>query len=105
MKSVNKEKVQKAFTEQASKFASNKMNFTKQEYLDYTITKMLPKQRILSWRQPLEIARVVYRRHHLIHPYQYDFELSSANKSLINRSIEVFRFLDSGKTLSEVNNL
>lgn len=43
MKSVNKEKIQKAFTEQASKFASNKMNFTKQEYLDYTITKMMPK--------------------------------------------------------------
>lgn len=40
MKSENKEKIQKAFTEQASKFASNKMNFNKQEYVDYTISKM-----------------------------------------------------------------
>lgn len=45
------------------------------------------------------IARVVYQRRHLIHPYQYDFELSYGNKSLINRPIEVFRILDSGMTL------
>ena len=44
MKSSNKEKIQKAFTEQAGKFASSKMNFTKQEYLDYTISKMTPKR-------------------------------------------------------------
>lgn len=43
MISENKEEIQKAFTEQAVRFESNKMNFSKQEYLDYTITQMEPK--------------------------------------------------------------
>lgn len=42
MKSSNRDAIQKAFTEQASGFESSKMNFTKQEYLDYTIEKMNP---------------------------------------------------------------
>ena len=44
MKSINKEKIQKAFTEQASRFSSDKMNFTKQEYLNYTLDKMMPRK-------------------------------------------------------------
>ncbi len=42
MKSTNKEEIQKAFTQQAAGFGSSKMNFTKQDYLDYMVTKMAP---------------------------------------------------------------
>ena len=42
MKSVNKEEIQRAFTQQASGFGSNKMNFTKQDYLDYMVARMAP---------------------------------------------------------------
>ena len=40
MRSANRDTIQKAFTEQAPKFETDKMNFTKQEYLDHTIDKM-----------------------------------------------------------------
>lgn len=42
MRSANKDMIQKAFTEQAPKFETDKMNFTKQEYLDHIIEKMNP---------------------------------------------------------------
>lgn len=45
------------------------------------------------------ISKVVYQKQQLHHPYQYDFELTSDNIHLINRPIEVFRILDSGKTI------
>lgn len=47
----------------------------------------------------VSIAKVVYQMHHLIHPYQYDFDLTAENRSLINRPIEVFRIIDGGITL------
>lgn len=40
MKSENMSKIQEEFTKQAAGFASSKMNFTKQEYLDYMIKHM-----------------------------------------------------------------
>ncbi len=40
MKSENMSKIQEEFTKQARGFASSKMNFTKQEYLDYMIKHM-----------------------------------------------------------------
>lgn len=40
MKSENMSEIQKEFTRQAAGFASSKMNFTKQEYLDYMIKHM-----------------------------------------------------------------
>ena len=47
----------------------------------------------------IPISRTVYSERHLRHPYNYDFELSKDNKDLIERPIEIFRVLDSGKTL------
>jgi predicted nucleotidyltransferase len=47
----------------------------------------------------IPISRTVYSEQHLLHPYTYDFELSQDNKDLIERPIEIFRILDSGKTL------
>ena len=47
----------------------------------------------------IPISRTVYSERHLIHPYNYDFELSKDNKDLIERPIEIFRILDSGKIL------
>lgn len=45
------------------------------------------------------IARVIYQSQHLVHPYQYDFDLTAENRCLINRPIEVFRIIDSGLVL------
>lgn len=42
MKSANRNEIQQAFTQQAAEFESRKMNFTKQEYMDYTIRKIAP---------------------------------------------------------------
>ena len=42
MKSSNTTAIQKAFTQQAPGFESSRMNFTKQEYLDYAISKICP---------------------------------------------------------------
>ena len=47
----------------------------------------------------IPISRVVYQKKHLVHPYVYDFELTQENMDLVNRPIEVFRILDSGKLL------
>ena len=44
MKSQNKDTIQKAFTIQAAGFESKKMNFKKQEYLDYAIKKISPEK-------------------------------------------------------------
>ena len=47
----------------------------------------------------IPISRTVYSESHLLHPYLYDFDLSIDNKDLIERPIEIFRVLDSGRTL------
>lgn len=47
----------------------------------------------------IPISRTVYSEKHLLHPYAYDFDLCRKNKDLIERPIEVFRILDSGKLL------
>lgn len=47
----------------------------------------------------IPISRVVFQEQHLVHPYQYDFELKPENKDLIERPIEIFRVLDSGIVL------
>lgn len=52
MKASNKEEIQRAFTQQAPRFESNKVNFTKQEYLNYMIKKMQPEKTA----QVLEVA-------------------------------------------------
>lgn len=52
MKSENKTLIQQAFTRQAARFESEKMNFSKQEYLDYAIAKIAPK----STESVLEVA-------------------------------------------------
>ena len=45
------------------------------------------------------ISKTVYNERHLRHPYTYDFDLSAENKDLIERPIEIFRIIDSGKIL------
>ena len=45
------------------------------------------------------ISRTVFSEKHLLHPYTYDFDLCVKNKDLIERPIELFRILDSGKLL------
>ena len=47
----------------------------------------------------IPISRTIYSERHLRHPYTYDFGLSKDNKDLIERPIEIFRILDSGKLL------
>ncbi len=47
----------------------------------------------------IPISKTVYNERHLRHPYNYDFDLSAENKDLIERPIEIFRILDSGKIL------
>ena len=47
----------------------------------------------------IPISRTVFSEKHLRHPYTYDFDLSIDNKDLIERPIEIFRILDSGKLL------
>lgn len=47
----------------------------------------------------IPIARVVFQQKHLVHPYEYDFELSADNRDLMQRPIEIFRILDSGITI------
>ena len=47
----------------------------------------------------IPISRTVYSERHLLHPYIYDFDLSIDNKDLIERPIEIFRVLDSGRIL------
>lgn len=42
MKSENSKTVKKAFTCQADKFESDNMRFSKQEYLDYAVSKASP---------------------------------------------------------------
>lgn len=44
MKSENREQIQKAFTQQAAGFESGRMNFSKQEYLDYAVSRVAPRQ-------------------------------------------------------------
>lgn len=43
MKSENISKIKEEFTKQAAGFASSKMNFTKQKYLDYMVRHMSPQ--------------------------------------------------------------
>lgn len=43
MKPSNLEEINKAFTEQAAGFESNRLHLSKQEYLDYTVRKTAPK--------------------------------------------------------------
>ena len=47
----------------------------------------------------IPISKTVYSERHLRHPYNYDFDLNAENKDLIERPIEIFRILDSGKLL------
>lgn len=42
MKSANQTEIQKSFTQQAENFENGKMNFSKKEYLDYTVSKIAP---------------------------------------------------------------
>lgn len=42
MKSWNQTEIRRAFTQQASGFESNRMNFSKKEYLDYAVSKIAP---------------------------------------------------------------
>lgn len=44
MKSENREQIQKAFTQQAAGFESGRMNCSKQEYLDYAVSRVAPRQ-------------------------------------------------------------
>ena len=50
MISNNAEIVQKSFTEQAKRFESKTMSFTKQEYLEHTVSCIEPKKRTLCWK-------------------------------------------------------
>ena len=43
MKSQNSTQIQEAFTQQAADFESRKMNFSKQDYLNYAIARVAPK--------------------------------------------------------------
>ncbi|MBQ7669878.1 MAG: nucleotidyltransferase domain-containing protein [Clostridia bacterium] len=47
----------------------------------------------------IPISQTIYSERHLLHPYNYNFDLSIDNKDLIERPIEIFRMLDSGKLL------
>ena len=49
--------------------------------------------------QDIPLSRTVYSEKHLVHPYTYDFELTLENRDLVDRPIELFRVLDSGKVL------
>ncbi len=42
MKSWNQTEIRRAFTQQASGFESNRMNFSQKEYLDYAVSKIAP---------------------------------------------------------------
>ena len=42
MKSTNKAEIQKAFTQQAAGFESDKANFSKKDYLDYMVSRIAP---------------------------------------------------------------
>ncbi len=53
----------------------------------------------LETNNDIPISRTVYNERHLLHPYTYNFALSIDNKDLIERPIEIFRILDSGKLL------
>ena len=53
----------------------------------------------LETNNDIPISRTVYSERHLLHPYTYDFALTIDNKDLIERPIEIFRILDSGKLL------
>lgn len=53
----------------------------------------------LATDRDIPISRVVFQQKHLVHPYNYDFELSLENKDLMQRPIEIFRILDSGITV------
>ena len=44
MKSSNKTQIQQAFTQQAAGFESERMNFSKQDYLDYVVQKIAPSK-------------------------------------------------------------
>ena len=63
-----------------------------------TIFQLIDQINCLTNRD-VPISKVVYQKQQLVHPYQYDFELIPDNIHLINRPIEVFRILDTGKTI------
>ena len=42
MKSSNQAQIQKAFTQQAAEFESNRMNFSEQDYLNSAVQKIAP---------------------------------------------------------------
>ncbi len=44
MKSANQTEIQKSFTQQAKNFESGKMNFSKKEYLNHTVSKNCPRR-------------------------------------------------------------
>ena len=44
MKSSNQAQIQQAFTQQAAGFESERMNFSKQDYLDYVVQKIAPSK-------------------------------------------------------------
>ena len=44
MKSSNKAQIQQAFTQQAAGFESERMNFSRQDYLDYVVQKIAPSK-------------------------------------------------------------
>ena len=44
MKSSNEAQIQRAFTQQAAGFESNRMNFSKQDYLDSVVQKIVPSK-------------------------------------------------------------
>ena len=71
--------------------------------IDYSFEKKQIFDLISKVEQATErdvpISMVVFQSRHLVHPYNYDFELTQENKDLLERPIEVFRALDSGITV------
>ena len=50
MKPANLEAIQHSFTLQAANFESKTVNFSKEEYLHYTISRVALKGRIAFWK-------------------------------------------------------
>ena len=74
---------------------SNDMDY-KQEKAE--ITRIIEEVETRTGKA-VPIAKVVYQERHIKHPYQYDFEVTSENKDLIELPVEMHRILDSGITV------
>lgn len=68
MKSANQTEIQKSFTQQAKNFESGKMNFSKKEYLNHTVSKIAPAGTDNELRDPSHVRCL--SKEEMLAPYQ-----------------------------------